>query len=84
MGYTSGMKTAISLPDKVYRQADRLARKMGKSRSALYREALAEYVSRHDADAVTEAMNRVIARVGGRVDPFVREAGRRLLERTEW
>ena len=41
------MKTAISIPDDVFEEAERLARRMGKSRSRLYQHALAEYVARH-------------------------------------
>src|SRR5207245_3739515 len=51
-GYTSGMKTAVSLPDDVFDQAERLARRLRKSRSALYREAIAEYVARHEPEAL--------------------------------
>ncbi len=78
------MKMAISIPDAVFHRAERLARRLRKSRSAIYREAMAEYVVRHDADVVTEAMNRVVAQVAGRPDPFVRAASRRILARSEW
>jgi len=78
------MKTAISIPDAVFRQGERLARLLRKTRSAVYREAMTEYVLRHAPDAVTEAMNRVAAQVGNRPDKFVRAASRRILERTEW
>ncbi|MBI4606206.1 MAG: hypothetical protein HY721_29925 [Planctomycetes bacterium] len=78
------MKTAISIPDRVFRKAENLARKLGKSRSQLYSEAIAEYVGRHDSDSVTEAMNRVCAQVKPGCDPFVSAAARRALERTEW
>jgi metal-responsive CopG/Arc/MetJ family transcriptional regulator len=78
------MKTAISLPDDVFEQADQLARRLGKSRSELYREAVAEYVARHDPEAVTEAMNRVAAQVDTRPDAFSDAAARTLLERSEW
>ena len=84
MSYTFGMKTAVSLPDEVFRKAERLARRLGKSRSALYREALDEYVTRRDPDEITDAVNRVVAKVGVRPDPFVRAAARRILQRTEW
>jgi len=83
-GYTSGMKTAISLPDEVFEQAERLARRLKKSRSELYREAVAEYVARHDPEAVTEAMNRIAEQVDTRPDAFSTEAARGVLERTEW
>jgi len=78
------MKTAISLPDGVFQQAERLSRRLKKSRSAIYREAMEEYIVRHDAGAVTEAMNRVAAQVGSHPDIFVRASSRRILERTEW
>jgi predicted transcriptional regulator len=45
-GYTSGMKTAVSIPDEVYAETERLARHLNKSRSEVYSLALAEYVAR--------------------------------------
>lgn len=84
IGYTLGMKTAVSIPDKVFQEAERYARRRRKSRSALYSEALAQYLARHAPDAVTEAMNKVCEEVGQAVDPFVARASRRILERTPW
>lgn len=84
MSYTDGMKTAISLPDVIFREAERLARRLKKSRSELYREAVAEYVARHEPEAVTEAMNRLAARIDTRPDEFTSAAARRVLERSEW
>ncbi len=78
------MKTAISIPDEVFTEAERLARRQRKSRSQLYSEAVAEYVARHDPDAITEAMDRVCEEVGPDPDPAVSEAARRVLERSEW
>ena len=84
-GYTIGMKTAISLPDALFRSAERLAKRSGKSRSHLYADALAEYVARHSPDEITEAMNAAVDRVAERVpDPFVTRAAMQILERTEW
>jgi len=78
------MKTAISVPDEVFRAAERHARRAGKSRSQLYAEALAEYLTRHAPEEVTEAMNRVVDRMPRSRDPFVTAAARRVLERSEW
>ena len=78
------MKTAISLPDDVFRAAERHARRARKSRSQLYAEALSEYLARHAPDEVTEAMNHVIDQLTGPTDPFVTAAARRILERSEW
>lgn len=78
------MKTAVSLPDDVFREAERQARRTNKSRSQLYAEALAEYLARHAPDEVTEAMNRVVDQLEETTDPFVSRAARRILERSEW
>ena len=84
-GYTIGMKTAVSLPDDLFRAAERHAERSGKSRSQLYAEALAEYLARHAPEEVTEAMNRVVERLGEPgPDPFPTAAARRVFGRTEW
>jgi metal-responsive CopG/Arc/MetJ family transcriptional regulator len=78
------MKTAVSIPDQVFEQAERLARRTRKSRSHVFSCALREYVARHSPDEVTEAMDRVCADVGAEGDPFVVHAARRVLEHSEW
>ena len=78
------MKTAISIKDDIFAGAERLARRTKKSRSQLYTEAVAEYVARHDSDAITEAMNRVCETLDTRQDPALSGAARRILQRTEW
>lgn len=78
------MKTAVSIPDELFDEAERLAADMQTSRSQLYSRALQEFVARHAPDRLTEAMNRVIDEVGEEVDEFSRRAARRALERIEW
>ena len=78
------MKTAISLPDAVFRAAEHHAKRSRKSRSQLYADALAEYLSRHAPDEVTEAMNRVVDQLDEPRDPFVLVAARSVLKRVEW
>ena len=78
------MKTAVSLPDKTFHEAERYARRTRKTRSQLYSEALAEYLARHAPDEVTEAMNRVVDQLPKTTDRFGAEAARRTLGRTEW
>lgn len=83
-GYTKGMKTAISIPDEVFEEAERLAAELQTSRSQLYSRALQEFVARHAPDRLTEAMNRVVDEVGIEIDEFNRRASRRVLEQVEW
>ena len=78
------MKTTVSIPDKIFQEAERLARRTRKSRSQVFSEALKGYVARRAPDEVTEAMNRVCAEVGDAADPFALSAARRVLERSEW
>jgi predicted transcriptional regulator len=78
------MKTAVSIPDAVFKRAERLARRGRRSRSALFSAALEEYVARHAPDEVTEAMDHVCDAVGSGPDAFVASASRRVLENTEW
>jgi len=78
------MKTAISIPDDVFEVAEQLARRTNKSRSQLFSDAVREYVARHAADEITEAMDRVCAEVEPGPEKFAAEAARRTLERVVW
>lgn len=80
------MKTAVSVPDDLFERADRLARRSGRSRSDVYSVALREYVARHDLEEVTQAIDETLANLGdgAGTDPFVNEAGKRLLADSEW
>jgi metal-responsive CopG/Arc/MetJ family transcriptional regulator len=53
------MKTAISIPDDEFKKAEELAARLGISRSELYRSALAEFMSKHAEEAVTERLNEL-------------------------
>jgi metal-responsive CopG/Arc/MetJ family transcriptional regulator len=78
------MKTAVSIPDEVFEEAERLAVELQTSRSQLYSRALQEFVARHSPDRLTEAMNRTLDEVGSGIDEFSRRASRRVLEQVEW
>jgi predicted transcriptional regulator len=78
------MKTAISIPDDLFQRAEQLAQRLGKSRSQVYREALAEYVLRREPSSVTSALDELVEELGPEVDAWSTEAGRRALERSEW
>jgi len=74
------MKTAISIPDEVFEQADELARRTGKSRSEIYSRAVREYVARYSTDALTQALDDVWDAEPAKA-AFGREAARRTFER---
>lgn len=78
------MKTALSIPDDLFERAEDFARRFGKSRSQLYREALAEYLCRRDPRAVTSVLDELADELGAGSDAWLAEAGRRALGRSEW
>jgi predicted transcriptional regulator len=80
------MKTAISVPNQLFDQAERLARRTGRTRSDVYSAALREYVARHDPDEITEGLDRVVESMGKAPEDalFASVAARRTLATTEW
>ena len=65
------MKTAISLPDDLFRRAEEAARRLGVPRSRLYARAVAEFVARYETSSVTARLNDVYADDPGEVDPLL-------------
>ncbi len=78
------MKTAISLPDEVFEQAEKAAKRLKLSRSELYSRALSEYLSRHTDSEVTAAINAAIAEVGQPEDRVISAHGARQILVSEW
>lgn len=78
------MKTAVSIPDPVFNEAEGLAKRLGISRSRLYARALGAFVASHSPERITDAMNAAVASADGGPDTFVREGARRIFEHSEW
>jgi metal-responsive CopG/Arc/MetJ family transcriptional regulator len=84
-GYTSGMKTAISIPDSIFQAAEKHAKRMRKSRSQLFSEAMVEYLERHTPDEITRMLNETLETVVSDMDnSFIWKASHSLLGRSEW
>ena len=78
------MKTAISLPDQLFHAADRLANRLGVSRSELYANAVREYLVKHDVGQITERLNEVYASERSDLPPDLAEAQARSIGSSEW
>jgi predicted transcriptional regulator len=80
------VKTAISIPDELFEEADALARRTGKSRSELYADALREHLKRHGDAAITARLNDVYG--SENVDPDERrwldDVAAGIAERNPW
>lgn len=80
-GYTRVMKTAVSIPDELFAEADSVARRLGVSRSQLYARALEMFLAAQQSDPVTEKLNEL----ADEVEPAAgAAAGRRLIEQDLW
>jgi metal-responsive CopG/Arc/MetJ family transcriptional regulator len=78
-----GMKTAVSIPDEVFTEAEELRRQLEKSRSELYSNALREYLARHGSDSVTEALDEIWNESPADT-ALAKSAAKHTLRRTEW
>jgi metal-responsive CopG/Arc/MetJ family transcriptional regulator len=78
------MKTAVSLPDSVFDEAEELARVQNTSRSRLYAAALREYLARHAPERVTAALDALYEHEPSTLDPVAASLASRVLERAEW
>lgn len=82
--YNQSMKTAISIPDKIFAAADTLAEKMGVSRSRLYATAVAEYLAKHQDEGITQQLNAVYAEEPSGLDDALRTAQARSVGSGQW
>ena len=78
------MKTAISIPDDVFRSAERAAKRLGVSRSELFTRAVREYLGASRDAAVTASYDEAFAMDNDELADFRREATRKTLLSIEW
>jgi metal-responsive CopG/Arc/MetJ family transcriptional regulator len=77
------MKAVVSIPDPVFKAADKLARRMGVSRSRLYSVALQRLVQDHDDPAITAKLNEVYSTESSGLDPVVQSIQSRSVKKGE-
>lgn len=80
------MKTAISLPDSLFEAAERLAGRMGISRSELFQRAMQAFLREHRDEGVTEALNHVygLGSEEAHLDPVLEQLQLVSLPKEEW
>jgi len=59
--HTNCMKTAISIPDHIFEQVNKLAQEKKTSRSRIFCAAVEEYLKKMKAHKLLEALNSVYA-----------------------
>ena len=70
----------------MFKKAERLAKRLGVSRSELYQQAIVALLERYDAKAITDSYNAVIAQDPDafKLDPAVERAQFENLPNDEW
>ena len=84
-GYTSPVKTAVSIPDSLFEAAEKVARRLGISRSELYQRAIAQYLERRGGDVVRERLDSVYGDAKNQgLDPLIIAASESTLSDEDW
>ena len=80
------MKTAISIPDAIFKRAEATAKRLGLSRSELFTRAAVEFMKSHPPEDVTASYDRAFAEpeTDRTLAAQQRRAARALLRKVEW
>lgn len=78
------MKTAISVPDDLFRTAEAAARRLRVSRSKLYATALADFLERQQSNAITDRLNEIYKRRPAKLDPALHRAQLKSIQKESW
>jgi predicted transcriptional regulator len=81
---TRDMKTAISLPDDLFKRGEAFSKQRSLSRSELYVRAIREYLDRHDHAAIIAQLNEVYADVDSTLEPEIDALSLEALRRQDW
>jgi metal-responsive CopG/Arc/MetJ family transcriptional regulator len=78
------VKTAVSLPDDLFQQAEAAARRLRVSRSELYAKAIAEFLKEREEGTVTERLNEVYSRRTAKIDASLYRAQLQSIGKEVW
>lgn len=78
------MKTDISIPNSIFHAAENLAKKMGISLNELYVAALTTYVTEHQKENITDALDQVYANEPSQLEPELVKMQVISLEGEQW
>jgi metal-responsive CopG/Arc/MetJ family transcriptional regulator len=78
------MKTAVSIPDPLFKEAERLTKRLRVPRSQLYARALEAYLERQRSKGIKEALDEVYKTEPSELDPVLAHLQSEALVREEW
>ena len=83
-GYTATMKTAISIPDPLFKEAERLTKRLRIPRSRLYAKALEAYIQSQKSKGIKEALDEVYKTESSDLDPIMARLQSEAIGREDW
>lgn len=78
------MKTAVSIPDRIFLAAESLAKQLGMSRSELFAQAVEAYIEAHKNDQLREALDAVYEEETSTLEQGLARLQWTSLEREAW
>jgi metal-responsive CopG/Arc/MetJ family transcriptional regulator len=78
------MKTAISIPDALFKKAEKTAKAIGMTRSRLFTVAIESFLAHREPSQVTEALNRIYSKPAAELDAVISRMQAKSLEREDW
>ena len=78
------MKTAISIPDKLFKAADQYAKSHGYSRSHVFAKAIAQFLEQHPSDHITRQLNEIYSEESAKLNETISTMQFNSIEKEEW
>ncbi|MEN8174100.1 MAG: ChpI protein [Chloroflexota bacterium] len=78
------MKTAISIPDKLFKAADQYAKSHGFSRSHVFAKAIAQFLEQHPSDHITKQLNEIYSGESAKLNETISTMQFNSIEKEEW
>lgn len=78
------MKTAISIPDTLFKNAEKTAKTIGISRSRLFTMAIEAFIAHRHPSQITESLNRIYSETENGLDERISRMQTKSLTRDAW
>ena len=78
------MKVAVSIPDPIFQEAERVSRRLRVPRSQFYARALVAYVRDQSGEELTRRLNEVYSKVSSKLDPATEATALEVMRREKW
>ncbi len=78
------MKTAISIPDRLFKAADQYAKSHGFSRSHVFAKAIAQFLEQHPSDHITKQLNEIYSEESAKLNETISTMQFNSIEKEEW